>query len=268
MEELRTFKMELAFDGTGYHGWQTQPNGLAVQQVVEDRLSRLFGNIPIRIQGSSRTDAGVHALGLVASFRAPERRNIPAWKILKAMNRLLPEDIRVRSVEEAEPQFNARFAAKGKSYVYVINSGEINPFTSRWSWRLFDFENLPAVRQALDSLRGTHDFTSFAVESKKYDDPVRSILRAELYECGPMKCIHFIGDGFLYKMVRCMVGVLAEIGRNRLPPEIVPELLEARNRSCARDTAPAAGLFLMKVFYENNAWDHYQMRSLPWEFYS
>ena len=78
----------------------------------------------------------------------------------------------------------------------------------------------------------------------------------------------FIGDGFLYKMVRSMVGVLAEIGRNRLPPEIVPELLEARNRSCARDTAPAAGLFLMKVFYENNAWDHYQMRSLPWEFYS
>ena len=96
MEELRTFKMELAFDGTGYHGWQTQPNGLAVQQVVEERLSRLFGNIPIWIQGSSRTDAGVHALGLVASFRAPERRNIPAWKILKAMNRLLPEDIRVR----------------------------------------------------------------------------------------------------------------------------------------------------------------------------
>ena len=219
MEEQLTFKMEIAFDGTNYHGWQTQPNGLAVQQAIEERLGRLFGNIPIRIQGSSRTDSGVHALGMVASFRAPERRNIPDWKILKAMNRLLPDDIRIRSVEVVPPEFNARFAAKGKSYVYVINSGEVNPFTSRWSWRLFDFQNIAAVQTALDFLRGTHDFTSFAVESKKYDDPVRSIIRAEIYECGSLKCIHFIGDGFLYKMVRSMVGVLAEIGRNRLPPD-------------------------------------------------
>ena len=141
-----TFKMEIAFDGTNYRGWQTQPNGITVQQVIEERLGRLFGNIPIRIQGSSRTDSGVHALGMVASFRAPERRNIPDWKILKAMNRLLPEDIRIRSVEVVPPEFNARFAAKGKSYVYVINSGEINPFTARWSWRLFDFENTAAVQ--------------------------------------------------------------------------------------------------------------------------
>lgn len=267
MEEQLTFKMEIAFDGTNYHGWQTQPNGLAVQQAIEERLGRLFGNIPIRIQGSSRTDSGVHALGMVASFRAPERRNIPDWKILKAMNRLLPDDIRIRSVEVVPPEFNARFAAKGKSYVYVINSGEVNPFTSRWSWRLFDFQNIAAVQTALDFLRGTHDFTSFAVESKKYDDPVRSIIRAEIYECGSLKCIHFIGDGFLYKMVRSMVGVLAEIGRNRLPPEIIPEMLEMRDRSSARDTAPAAGLFLMKVFYEHNGWDNYEMRSVPWELY-
>ena len=145
-----------------------------------------------------------------------------------------------------------------------INSGEINPFTGRWSWHLHDFRELDAVSRALAFLKGTHDFSTFSVESKKYDDPVRSILRAELYECGPLKCIHFIGDGFLYKMVRSMVGVLAEIGRGRIAPEIIPEMLDARSRCAARDTAPARGLFLMKVFYENREWEDYVIHTIPW----
>lgn len=260
----RIIRMVVAFDGTAYHGWQRQPNGLTVQQVVEERLFQLFGEIPIRIQGSSRTDSGVHSLGLTVSFPVPPNRNIPEWKILKALNRLLPEDIRIRSVETAPDGFNARFSAKAKSYVYVINSGEINPFTGRWSWHLHDFRELEAVSRALAFLKGTHDFSTFSVESKKYDDPVRSILRAELYECGPLKCIHFIGDGFLYKMVRSMVGVLAEIGRGRIAPEIIPEMLDARSRCAARDTAPARGLFLMKVFYENREWEDYVIHTIPW----
>lgn len=260
----RTIKMVVAFDGTNYCGWQRQSNGLAVQQVIEERLFKLFGEIPIRIQGSSRTDSGVHALGLTASFSAPPNRDIPDWKIHKALNRLLPSDIRIRTVEEVPEDFNARFSAKGKSYVYVINGGDINPFTNRWSWHLHDFNDLEAVSEALGYLKGTHDFSTFSVESKKYDDPVRSIIRAEIYECGPLKCIHFIGDGFLYKMVRSMVGVLAEIGRGRISPAIVPEMLEARSRCAARDTAPACGLFLMKVFYENKEWDRYTADSIPW----
>ena len=260
----RTIRMVVAFDGTAYHGWQRQPNGLTVQQVVEERLFKLFGEIPIRIQGSSRTDSGVHSLGLTVSFTTPPDRDIPDWKICKALNRLLPEDIRIRSVATVPESFNARFSAKAKSYVYVVNSGEVNPFTSRWSWHLHDFHDLDAVSRALGYLKGTHDFSTFSVESKKYDDPVRSILRAEVYECGSLKCIHFIGDGFLYKMVRSMVGVLAEIGRGRIAPEIVPEMLEARSRCAARDTAPARGLFLMKVFYENREWEDYSVNTIPW----
>ena len=161
----RTIRMVVAFDGTAYHGWQRQPNGLTVQQVVEERLFKLFGEIPIRIQGSSRTDSGVHSLGLTVSFTTPPDRDIPDWKICKALNRLLPEDIRIRSVATVPESFNARFSAKAKSYVYVINSGEVNPFTSRWSWHLHDFHDLDAVSRALGYLKGTHDFSTFSVES-------------------------------------------------------------------------------------------------------
>ncbi len=262
-KEQRTFRMGICFDGTAYHGWQRQSNGITVQQVIEERLFKLFGNTPIRIQGSSRTDAGVHALGLVASFQAPESPYIPDWKIHKAMNRLLPEDIRITGVEKVPDSFNARFSARGKSYVYVINNGSLSPFTDRWSWHLSDFNNLPAVSEALRYLQGRHDFSTFAVEAGKVDDPVRTIMRAEIYEKGPLKCIHFIGDGFLYKMVRSMTGALAEVGRNRLPPHAVGDMLEARNRSAARDTAPARGLFLMKVFYSPDEWLDYTADGVP-----
>ena len=130
-----TFKMELSFDGTSYHGWQRQPNGITVQEVVEEKLYRLFGEREhIRIQGSSRTDAGVHALGMVCSFSAPPSPYIPDWKLKKAMNRLLPDDIRIRCAEVVKNGFNARFDALAKSYVYVVNTGDINPFSGRYSW--------------------------------------------------------------------------------------------------------------------------------------
>ncbi len=263
MNELRNFRMTLAFDGTNYHGWQRQPNGITVQEVLEERLCKLFGNTPIRVQGSSRTDSGVHALGMAVSFRAPESPYIPDWKILKAMNRLLPDDIRIRTLELAPPEFNARFSAEGKSYVYVVNTGAVNPFTSRWSWRLNDCHDTAAMAESLRYLEGEHDFSSFAVDSASLDDPVRKIVKAEIYDKGPLHCIHFIGTGFLYKMVRSMVGTVVEVGRGKLKPSDVGRILEARKRLAGRDTAPARGLFLMKVFYTPGEWDSYTPDPIP-----
>lgn len=251
---IRNVKFELAYDGTGYHGWQRQPNGITVQEVVEDRLAKLFGGVQIRLQGSSRTDAGVHALGLVASCKLPEHPLIPLWKVYKALNRLLPPDIRIRSVEQMPDDFNARFSAHAKSYVYIVNTGDINPFTNRYSWHLDDMTHLEPLREAIRIFEGEHDFSTFTVDRGAIDDPVRHILKTDVVTFGPLVCMHFIGTGFLYKMVRSMVGALIFVGRGKLPPEAIRTMLEAKNRLACKDTAPAHGLFLKKVYYEPGQW--------------
>ncbi len=254
-ETVRTVKFEISYDGTAYHGWQRQPNGITVQQTLEERLSKLFGGVPIRVQGSSRTDAGVHALGLVASCRLPEHPFIPIWKIQKALNRLLPSDIRIRTIEEMPDSFNARFSAHAKSYVYVVNTGDINPFTCRYSWYLDDMVgHMDELKTAIGFLQGEHDFSTFTVDRGKIDDPVRHILKTDIVTFGPLVCFHFIGTGFLYKMVRSMAGALVFVGRGKLPPEAIREMLDARDRQKCKDTAPACGLFLKKVFYEPGLW--------------
>ena len=250
-----TFRMELSFDGTAYHGWQRQPNGITVQEVVEDKLYRLFGEREhIRIQGSSRTDAGVHALGMVCSFSAPPSPYIPDWKLKKAMNRLLPDDIRVRTAEVVKDGFNARFDALAKSYVYVVNTGDINPFSGRYSWHMEDMTEIDALREAVKHVEGRHDFSTFTVERGKIDDPVRTILRSEIVTFGPLVCMYFLGTGFLYKMVRSMVGALMFVGRGRMTPEEFRGILLACDSAKCKDTAPARGLFLKRVFYEPDAW--------------
>ena len=251
---IRNFRMEISFDGTAYHGWQRQPNGITVQEVVENKLSRLFNTERICIQGSSRTDSGVHAQGMAASFEAPESPYIPDWKIKKAMNRLLPPDIRIRSVDYAPADFNARFSAKGKAYIYVVNTGDLNPFTSRWSHYQPDFTQLDAVRAAMKSLEGTYDFSAFTVELIPEKDHVRTLYRLDVKQFGPLVCLCFVGNGFLYKMVRSITGALLEVGRGRIPVGRVAEMLASKDRSMAKDTAPACGLFLMKVFYEEDEW--------------
>lgn len=250
-----TFKMELSFDGTAYHGWQRQPNGLTVQQVIEERLFHLFGRRElIRIQGSSRTDAGVHALGMVCSFQAPPSPYIPDWKLKKALNRLLPPDIRIRSAEVVPDTFNARFSAEGKSYVYVVNTGDENPFSGRYSWHMTDFTDIDALRNAIHRVQGRHDFRTFTVENAKLTDPFRTIMRTEVITFGPLVCMYFLGTGFLYKMVRSMVGALAFVARGRMSPDEFEAILHAHDRAKCKDTAPASGLFLKRVFYEKDTW--------------
>jgi tRNA pseudouridine38-40 synthase len=169
----------------------------------------------------------------------------------------------VRDVALAEPGFNARNSSFGKAYAYVVNTGDLNPFTSRWSWHMTDFLKIDEVKEAIQAVVGTHDFSSFTVERDEIDDPVRSIFRAEVKTFGPLVCLHFIGDGFLYKMVRSMVGTLVDIGRGRLAPSEMGRILEARNRILCRDTAPAEGLFLLKVFYEDRAWEAHKLDQPP-----
>lgn len=256
-DAVRTFRMEISFDGTAYHGWQRQINGLTVQEVVEEKLFKLFGGREvIRIQGSSRTDAGVHALGMVCSFRAPSSPYIPDWKLQKAMNRLLPNDIRIRSAEVVSDSFNARFSAKAKSYVYVVNRGDSNPFVNRYAWRMPDMTDVDALRTAFRFVEGEHDFSTFTVERGKIDDPVRRVIRTEVLEFGPLVCFYILGDGFLYKMVRSIVGALMFVGRGRMTPDEFHDVLLACSRARCKDTAPACGLFLKKVFYEDGAWEN------------
>ena len=260
--EIRTFRLELSFDGTEYHGWQRQPNGITVQEVLEEKLCRLFNNTRIRVQGSSRTDSGVHALGMAASFQAPPSPYIPDWKVKKALNRLLPPSIKIREAVIAEPDFNARFSAHSKSYVYVINTGDLNPFTCRWSWHISDLTDLDGMREALKQIEGAHDFSTFTVELDPSKDHVRTIYNAQIKQFGPLVCIHIMGDGFLYKMVRSIVGAIADVGRGTLPSDAIGGMLAARNRSAARDTAPALGLFLLKVFYDDS-WKTHELDKPP-----
>jgi len=255
--------MELCFDGTEYHGWQRQANGITVQEVLEDRVKKLFGGCHIAMQGSSRTDAGVHALGMVVSFDAPESPYIPDWKIKKALNRLLPPSIKVREVSLAEPKFNARNSAYGKAYAYVVNTGDLNPFTSRWSWHMTDCKDIPAMEEAIKAVVGTHDFSSFTTERGAIDDPVRSIFKTEIKTFGPLICLHFIGDGFLYKMVRGMTGTIVDVGRGKIPASDVAQILDACDRCAARDTAPAEGLFLLKVFYDHASYEAHSLDKVP-----
>lgn len=256
-------KIIISYDGTNYAGWQIQPNGLAVQQVLEEKLAMLYAWQKIRVEASGRTDAGVHALGQCAHFDEPERPNLPNDKILKALNRLLPSDIRITGIEDAPLGFHARFSAKGKTYVYVVNTGSEDAFTSRWSWHLENFTKLDEVGRCMEMLVGRHDFSSFTVERSEIDDAVRTITDARLLEIGAYKCLCFTGEGFLYKMVRSIVGTLSFVGAGKVSQQEFSRIFAARSRSEACDTAPPHGLFLARVYYGEEAPSSVDLESLP-----
>lgn len=257
------YLLEISYDGGSYSGWQIQPHCIAVQQVLQEVLSRLFGGHFIHLLGSSRTDAGVHALGFAASFLVPERPNIPPDRVKLALNNLLPASIRIRNVYPVPLHFHARYDAQGKAYAYILNLGEETPFSARYSWHMRRPLDLEKLRAAADVLTGTHDFSSFVVERKKIEDAVRTIYRIELVPFGQYLAVLFVGNGFLYKMIRCLMGTLMFAATNRLTTEQVREILETRNRLAAPDTAPPHGLFLMQVFYDQQELMEYRMDRLP-----
>lgn len=245
------FKIILAYDGTAYQGWQSQKNGLGVQDRVEQALEKLFSVRP-RLESSSRTDAGVHAMGMVAHFEVPaEVFRMPASHLALAVNACLPDDVRVISAVRARPDFHARFDALGKQYRYQVwNRTAMNPLLRTQAWHVPGTLDLSAMRQAAALFVGRHDFRSFTsnrgVELK---DAVRTLTRCEVRRSGPQLTFIIEGEGFLYKMCRGIVGSLVQIGAGRFPPNSVREMLARRDRRVAGMNAPAHGLVLWKVFY-------------------
>jgi len=248
------FKLTIAFDGAAYQGWQSQKSGRGVQDQVETALGKLFPNAS-RVQGSSRTDAGVHSLGMVAHFEVPrEEFRMPMRHLILAVNACLPEDIRVLSAVRAKPDFNARFDATGKQYRYVVwNHPVMNPLERTQAWHVPRPLNLVGMREAATHFIGRHDFRSFtANRGDVLEDAVRTLTRCEVKRAGPRITFILEGEGFLYKMCRGIVGTLVQIGYGKYPPSEVKEMLAREDRRVAGMNAPAHGLVLWKVFYSRD----------------
>jgi tRNA pseudouridine38-40 synthase len=246
-EPTRRWKCVCAYDGGAFAGWQSQVGGRAVQDVIEARLAEIFKK-PVRIHGSGRTDAGVHARAQVFHFDAPWRHD-PA-KLLAALHHRLPAEIQLKSVRAVAADFHSRFQAKGKRYVYHLHLGDADPFTRPYCWPVFKPLDFSAMQAAAAVLRGRHDFRAFtALNGPPNEDTVRDLRRFALVRRGRRIRITAEADGFLYKMVRSLVGALVAVGEGRLMPAQVRALLAARTRTAAVQTAPPQGLFLEKVFY-------------------
>ena len=236
-----------AYDGGSFDGWQSQPGSNAIQDILEARLREIL-KTPTRIHGSGRTDAGVHALGQVFHFDAEWRHG--SERMLAAFRMGLPEKIQVSSVTAAAPDYHARFHATGKRYEYNISLGDTDPFKRPYYWSIFRPLDVEAMNAAADVLRGRHDFTSFtALNGSKREDSVRDLRRLDVTRRGRAVRVTTEADGFLYKMVRSLVGALVSVGEGKLTPLQVGEILRSKQRTQVIKTAPAHGLFLKKVFY-------------------
>ena len=253
MSASKKFKLVIAYDGTAYEGWQMQKTGTGVQEKVELALARLFPGAP-RLHSSSRTDTGVHALGMVAHFEvAPAEFNMPVRKLALAINAWLPEDIRVMAASRARETFHARFDATGKQYRYFVwNHTAMNPLLRHRAWQVTRPLNLKAMRAAAPRLVGRHDFKSFAA-SRNYEmeSTRRRLTRCDIKKSGPQLTFIIEGDGFLYKMCRGIVGTLVQIGLGKFPPAEIRRMLATKDRRVSGMTAPAHGLVLWKVFYKS-----------------
>ncbi len=246
---MRNLKLTISYDGTRYRGWQRLPGeSNTIQGKLEAVLSRILGE-PIEISGSGRTDAGAHAMGQVASFHC--QNPMPCQTLLQELRTYLPEDIGIHSCQEAAPRFHARLNAVSKTYVYrVWNSDEPCVFQRKYVYRMPSSLNLDAMRQAASYLTGQHDFLSFCSNKKFKKSSVRTIHRLDIETLGPELRFTIEGDGFLYNMVRIIVGTLLEVGMGRRDPNEIPEILAARNREAAGYTVPANGLILWEVAYQ------------------
>ncbi len=244
-------RLVLAYDGSAYQGWQTQKTGTGVQSVVEAALLRLFpGAGPLH--GSSRTDTGVHALGLVAHVDVPRPEwRMTAAKLVLALNAHLPEDVRLVSAARARPDFHARFHALGKQYRYFLwNASAMNPLLRGRAWHVPRTLDLAAMRAAAARFVGRHDFASFTVNpGYARATTVRTLTRCDLRRRGPEIVLVIEGDGFLYKMCRSIAGTLVQVGAGRFPATAIPGILARRDRRVAGMTAPAEGLVLWRVRY-------------------
>lgn len=246
---VRNLLFTIEYDGSDFHGWQRQPNVPTVQGVIEEVLGKLFC-MPVEIDGTSRTDAGVHAIGQRATFSG--EFGIPTERIRFAANNMLPGSIHISNVEEVPATFHARFDAKGKTYRYVIrNTQDRNVFDRNYCLYVGPALDVQAMKAAARQFVGTHDFKSCqASGGPEKLSTVRTISDMQITMDGDKITIEVTGDGFLYNMVRIIAGTLVEVGLGRIRPDQIEEILLSKDRAKAGYTAPPQGLYLVQVYYE------------------
>jgi tRNA pseudouridine38-40 synthase len=250
MPDVR-FRLVIAYEGSRYAGWQVQRTGTGVQEQLESAITRMVGQSR-RVHSSSRTDAGVHALGMVVHVDLPRAKaGIPGWKLALGLNAHLPDDIRVVSAARTRGDFHARFDALGKEYRYQVwNARTPNPLLRNQAWHVIPRLDLAAMRAAAQCMVGRHDFRSFAAtRSYAPADTVRTVTACRILRRGSLWTIRIRADGFLYKMCRGMVGTLVQVGQGKFAAGDLWSMLEQRDRRAAGMTAPAHGLILWRVFY-------------------
>ena len=244
-------KLTIAYDGAQYAGWQTQKTGLGVQQRVEEAVARIFPHAgPLR--ASSRTDTGVHALGMAAHLEIPDKEfKISPSKAALAINAHLPRDIRIMAASRCRADFDARFSARGKQYRYFVWTGPaMNPLLRHTAWHVSRPLDLRAMRSAAKLFPGRRDFKSLAgTRPYEMNSTVRVLTRCDIKRNGPLLTFIFEGEGFLYKMCRGIVGTLVQVGQGKIAPGAIKQILDKKDRRAAGMTAPARGLVLWKVYY-------------------
>ncbi len=245
-----TYKLTIAYDGTSFGGWQIQPNSVSIQALIQGALEIIL-RTPTSVIGSGRTDAGVHALGQTAHFSAKDR--IDVQKVMASLNGLLPSEIRILDLIEVTLEFHARFKAVSKVYHYRLHLERIaNPFKIQYSYHVPHSVDLALLEETALLFLGTHDFTSFANEARRGSaakDAVRTLHRLDLVpETGGVR-LEFEGDGFLYKMVRNIVGTLLDVGAGKITKDQISAILKAKDRRQAGRAAPPHGLYLVEVKY-------------------
>lgn len=244
---MRRIKLTVAYDGTNYAGWQRQPVLPTIQGHIEENLSRIVKH-PVTLYGSGRTDSGVHAVGQVAHFVT--YAHMPADKFVYALNAGLPRDIRIIESEEVDEQFHARFTSKNKHYRYTIrNAAVADALQGRYQLHLHAPLDVPLMQSAASMVKGEHDFAAFAGSGSKITKTVRTVYRSEISQEGSLIYYDVVGNGFLYRMVRMLIGSLIDIGYNRITTDDFMQCISGKKTISSGQTAPPHGLMLMKVTY-------------------
>ncbi|WP_328131455.1 tRNA pseudouridine(38-40) synthase TruA [Peribacillus frigoritolerans] len=243
------YKCVIAYDGTDFAGYQVQPEKRTIQSEFEAVLAQMHKGTIIKVTASGRTDSGVHAKGQVLHFESP--LTFPTENWIKAFSALLPTDIIALEVDIVPDDFHARFHTTGKEYRYIVARSKLrDPFKRNYAYHYPYPLNMAAIREAISYLIGTHDFTSFCSAKTEVVDKVRTIKEMDFEESDDFLVFRFVGEGFLYNMVRILVGTLLDVGSGKMSPHDMSGILDKKDRSFAGKTAPAQGLYLWKVFYK------------------
>jgi tRNA pseudouridine38-40 synthase len=242
-------RLTIAYIGDGFHGWQSQKDGSSIQDAVESALAIIYKG-PIRVTSASRTDTGVHAEFQVVTFTLHGAFN--SYKLVKSLNSMLPKGVRVRDAEVVGKDFHPILSSKAKIYRYNIwRSVGITPFVEPFVWHLHRPLDIASMKRAAADMEGTKDFTSFCAADSSAKTKTRRVLEVRIIEKGPLIEVWVLGEGFLKQMIRIMVGTLVAVGQGKLADDCVPGILAAKDRRAAPSTAPAQGLSLVRIYYDN-----------------